>query len=690
MKRFFGTVIAICLLFSAQFLEAQPVTTASLIEELIDLPGLTTLTGPTFSSVQYSSYDRRSVAPDQPGWFGNADGFGGEPIPGFESVLRQPDANGIGEYLICDVKGPGAIVRLWTAQFAGEVTMWLDQQKEPVYQGPAQDFFFHAWESILGEKPRAAWEGTLFQNTACYYPIPFAKGCRIEWKGDIRQLHFYHVQMRLYEPGTKVRTLTPRDIRDNISRLDEVAAIMADPSTHLDQDLVNASQQVVWLKPGEKKMLHSLGGSGTIRRLAIKLVAKNLDKALRQTVMDVRFDGSPWGQVHTPVGDFFGVAPGINPYESLPFTVQSDGWMICRFEMPFRDTAELWFENFGDQEVTVTTKIMETPSRWKEGESMHFRARWRVDHGLLSDPSQVKDIPYLLFRGKGRMVGAAAYLMNPTSVPTSYGNWWGEGDEKIFIDHNLKASFIGTGSEDYFNYAWSSEELFMLPYCGQPRNDGPANRGFVTNYRWHILDNILFDQGLDFYMELNSHRVVEDFSYARMIYLYAVPGGRDDHLPMTDSDLRHLELPSYWWPEGEGHCANAIFYQVEDLVTGYPPVELWRDPKWADYDLVVWKPASMDEELVMTFPVSSDGNYILGFIVARMAESGQIQIDLDGQPLQLGGKTIHDLRTGYRDVARNLMSASIELKEGLHTLTIKPAGEKPAPVGLDFIWVRKQ
>ena len=48
---------------------------------------------------------------------------------------------------------------------------------------------------------------------------------------------------------------------------------------------------------------------------------------------------------------------------------------------------------------------------------------------------------------------------------------------------------FGTGSEDYFNYAWSSPDIFLFPYCGQPRNDGPGNRGFVTNNRWHIIDS---------------------------------------------------------------------------------------------------------------------------------------------------------------------------------------------------------
>ena len=115
-------------------------------------------------------------------------------------------------------------------------------------------------------------------------------------------------------------------------------------------------------------------------------------------------------------------------------------------------------------------------------------------------------------------MGTSVYLMNPAAMPTPYGNWWGEGDEKVFVDDDRVPSIFGTGSEDYFNYSWSSPDIFVFPYCGQPRNDGPGNRGFVTNYRWHVLDSIPFKNSVRFYMELNSHERTPGMSYARIGY----------------------------------------------------------------------------------------------------------------------------------------------------------------------------
>ena len=53
------------------------VTTGSLYEEMIDMVWLTKYPEPAYRTIQYSSYDRRSVLPGGPGWFANSDGFGG-------------------------------------------------------------------------------------------------------------------------------------------------------------------------------------------------------------------------------------------------------------------------------------------------------------------------------------------------------------------------------------------------------------------------------------------------------------------------------------------------------------------------------------------------------------------------------------------------------------------------------------
>jgi hypothetical protein len=75
----------------------QPITMDSLLDEMTDLRRLTVLPEAQYKVIQYSSYDRRSTSPADSLWFSNEDGFGGEPLPGFEKVLKEPDSTGTGD-----------------------------------------------------------------------------------------------------------------------------------------------------------------------------------------------------------------------------------------------------------------------------------------------------------------------------------------------------------------------------------------------------------------------------------------------------------------------------------------------------------------------------------------------------------------------------------------------------------------
>ena len=138
MKR--ATLFVMCMLSVGATVSAATVTTGTLTEEMVDMVNLTRFPNPRYKTVQYSSYDHRSRIAGTADWFANSDGFGREPVPNFEKVLTAPDAKGIGEYLVCDEKGPGAIVRVWTAAINGTIEMTLDDSDKPVYRGPAAEF----------------------------------------------------------------------------------------------------------------------------------------------------------------------------------------------------------------------------------------------------------------------------------------------------------------------------------------------------------------------------------------------------------------------------------------------------------------------------------------------------------------------------------------------------------------------
>jgi hypothetical protein len=672
------------------------VTTGSLYEEMIDLAGLAEFPEPVYKTVQFSSYDRRSVLPEGPDWFANSDGFGGEPVPGFESVLREPGEDGVGEYLIADVEGPGALVRTWTAAIEGTVQLWLDGQSEPVFDGSADDFFHRYLDSFEQSTSfdHDLLERTLYQRDAVYAPIPFARRFRLVWSGNLDQVHFYQLEVRKYAPGTRVETFEPEDLETYSDTINRVIATLADPDAHIPTATVDTPLPIALdIAPGESGEALFVEGPAAVRVLELKLEAEDIDKALRQTVLNIAFDAYPWGQVQSPLGDFFGAAPGVNPYQSLPFTVRPDGTMVSRFVMPFERSMRIRLDNAGDQPITVTGSVLPISYEWDPNRSMYFRARWRTDHELVADPRAVQDLPFLVAHGQGVYVGTTSILLNPNPIPTPYGNWWGEGDEKVFVDDDTRPSLFGTGSEDYYNFSWSSPDIFHYPYCGQPRNDGPGNRGFVTDYRWHVLDPLPFREGIGFYMELYSHERTPGFSYARIGYHYGRPGMIDDHLAIMPGDLRELFLPDAWMPAARFGANNAVFYETENLLEG-ARLPGQAGSLYAGGGLPIWRPRTPGDSLRLRVPVAEDGEYRVHFVARLDPRGARAQVRWDGDAAQLrSGDSGIDLYRPYRTLLRNFTLQQMRMTAGTHTLELVYDGaaepiEMPE-LGIDFIWVQK-
>lgn len=691
------TVSVGCLLvFSASCGRRPPVTTGSLFEAMIDLPALSRFPDPAFRTVQFSSYDRRSRVPGGPDWFANADGFGGEPVPNFEGIMKSPDSSGVGEYLMADVPGPGALVRLWTASLSGRVRLYVDDLDRPLYDGEAEPFFrrpydfFPEIQAINRERFRA----TVYQRDASYAPVPFAKRLRLIWVGKLDEIHFYHILVRRYGPRTPVVSFRPSDISRFREVIDRVTLALSDPDTCLPSRSSSLPQALeATLPPGAKRTVLKLRGPGAVEKLSLRLQADDLNKALRQIVLNIVCDGFPWGQVQSPVGDFFGAAPGVNPYQSLPFTVRADGRMTSRFVMPFETSLGIVLENRGVQDVRVEGEVTPMDFSWDE-KTMHFRARWRVDHNLVASGEEVQDLPFLLARGKGVYVGTTSILLNPATVPTSWGNWWGEGDEKVFVDGDRIPSIFGTGSEDYYNYSWSSPDIFFFPYCGQPRNDGPGNRGFVANYRWHILDPIPFTDFISFGMELYSHERTPGLSYARTGYYYARPGTIDDHEAIMPDDLREPRLPESWQPAARFGAANSMFFAAEDVVDDRKNTRIESGPLWAGGEVLVWMPEKPGDRKTLRIPVDSPGRTEVHITAALSPRSGSIGVWLDDLPAgQAGQPEMIDLHRPFRTVLRDFSLKPVELAKGEHKLIIEYRGGAPGvsspEISLDFIWVKK-
>src|SRR5262245_16553923 len=102
----------------------QEISLNSLLKEMIDPLSVVTWHRPAYILKQASSYDRRSVSPDKPGWFANTDQA---------QFIRTEQHADHKEYVMFDADGPGAIVRFWltTTQKPGKMRFYFDNASTP-------------------------------------------------------------------------------------------------------------------------------------------------------------------------------------------------------------------------------------------------------------------------------------------------------------------------------------------------------------------------------------------------------------------------------------------------------------------------------------------------------------------------------------------------------------------------------
>jgi len=250
-------------------------------------------------------------------------------------------------------------------------------------------------------------------------------------------------------------------------------------------------------------------------------------------VLSAKFDGIE--TIWCPLPDFFGAGAGAKKVKDFFRASAGNEWLSC-WPMAYRKQGEIALTNYGKEPVQA--KIGYSLKDWPwDDRSMHFYAQWRFQNPIPTRPMQ--DWNYVTIEGKGVFVG------DTLSVINNIANWWGEGDEKIYVDGEKFPSHFGTGTEDYYGYAWCCNEPFEAPFHGQPRCDGfehGNNWGHSTVSRVRALDAIPFTQSLKFDMEAWHHRECE-VGYGVATFFYAIPGARHNRVPMPEAAAMPIPVP---------------------------------------------------------------------------------------------------------------------------------------------------
>lgn len=539
------------MVFAAVACTVSPrVSVETLLREMVDRDRMARYPELDYSCCQASSYDRRSVEKGKDGWFANLDR---------SMFIRTEQRDGRKEYVMMDAAGPGAIVRFWmtfSGPNCGKGTMriYLDGAETPTVEGRAFDILSG---DIVAEYPFAASvsELTPYENRGhdLYFPIPYARSCKVTYESSgineddygardekASECVYYNIEYRTYPVGTQVETYTLqsrekyadviREVKEELLRMKPASCVEAE---QFPMDTV--------LSAGESCSF-DIQGPGAIRELALALTAADMPQALRSTVLEIAFDGNR--TVWSPVGDFYGI--GYRPLKSRTWFTdcREDGLMSAYWIMPFRNSCQITFRNLGRESVTISrSKVAYTPWKWDD-RSMYFGAVWHQYTGIVAGKDDdAMDLNYVTLKGKGLYVGDALTVFNQASA------WWGEGDEKIYVDGEAFPSHFGTGTEDYYGYAWCRVEPFTgHPFVSQPCGEGNYFEGYTVNSRFRVLDAIPFHSSLVFDMEL-WHWLRSPINYAPVSFWYMLPG--TEFFP-ADGDTEGAAEPVVL------HCDNPV------------------------------------------------------------------------------------------------------------------------------------
>lgn len=510
----FGIVLSLFVVFT-QTCESREINLGTLLEEMVDRSRIAEFPDPEFQLKQCSSYNRETVAKGEPGWFANGDS---SYFYGYE------DRDGRREWIMMDVDGPGAVVRWWLTQqkFDGVVRIYLDGSEDPIYAATADKLV--GGTAITG-KPLSNVVGWNGRNL--YLPIPFKKHCKITYDGPNQQVtgkfpdcHYYNINYIRYPAGVNVKTFTRDDLKTHASLLDRVQAMLLQPEANA-LPVTRTVPKGASLLGQREALTCDVKGPGAISSLKVKIDSPDMAQAMRSVVIAMSFDGKQ--RVWVPLGEFFGCGPGLNPFKDWWRQVEKDGWMTCWWPMPFRKNASVKIVNHGSEDVSVQLgDIGITDWTWTD-RTLYFNGSWRNENRM--DTSQVRDWNYLTAEGKGVYVGDTLALFNEAKEPhpRGTGTWWGEGDEKIFVDGEAFPSCFGTGTEDYYGYAWGVGGTFEAPFHAMPRGDANGNYtkpNHTTNSRVRSLDTIPFKQHLQVDMELLHWQKIAKLDYAVATYWY--------------------------------------------------------------------------------------------------------------------------------------------------------------------------
>lgn len=289
-----------------------------------------------------------------------------------------------------------------------------------------------------------------------------------------------------------------------------------------------------WRIPaGESRILADIGGPGRITHIWM-----TQPNHYREVLLRITWDNAATPSVLVPLGDFFCLGHGlVTSHQSALFSTSTrfayqfeKGCALnCYIPMPFRERALVELVNESSEEHVQYFYIdYETGADAVSEGAGYLHAEFRrtnpfggwgpeiASNRVGSHLSNIANLGEDAWRNNYVILdtkGTGHYIGCNISVTNFRGDWWGEGDDMIWVDgYKWPPDLHGTGSEDYLGQAYGMHDnahlrcgssvfegrtLPGIEFSSEPWNIG----GHQTSYVFHLENPVRFCREIKVTME---------------------------------------------------------------------------------------------------------------------------------------------------------------------------------------------
>lgn len=626
-----------------------------------------------YRTVEASSFDRKSRTPGNEDWFANGD---------FGQYLRTENTQGREEFVMADFRGPGAVVRIWSANPAGIVRFYFDGEASPRLERSFRSILFAEDQDF----PRPISQPAL-QGGNLFFPFPFAKSLKVTISrsepADPLDRMYYQIQARLYGSSTRVESWGPA-ASSRTERARAALRLTSNTSIGAARSLSGAARPG---RPFKAAFSAPQGQPQAVSELRLVVAPagpvpsgfgkKDWEKVLSRMAVVVATDGQR--TLSLPLAGFFGAGVLPAEMETKAASTKTIGefteQLEFRLPIPFARRLEITVSNATpgpEVKITGQARVAPVPGSLP---IMALHGVWTTD---FERTRPFRDFTVGRFTGQGRWVGTVLHMQNKSK------KWWGEGDEKVWVDGEAFPSWFGTGTEDYIGYAWSSFHTFSTPFMGQPRSDGPASAGQIGNVRWHLVDDIPFERSIQFDIEI-WHWDDADCRFAASGFWYARPSGWQAP-PVDPAKAELIDASPVPLPRLLGAIEGEEL-KVSERTGGSLTIQDYFT-HLSNGAQVWWADAPVGSKISFAVKAPEAGRYKLSGVFCHAPDYGRHQISLNGKPIQERDFYSSELLWKRVDLGEHVLPAGDSVLT-FEVLTPNPAAEPKNMLGIDCLFLQR-